>query len=335
MADLAIDLGTGNTLVFVKGKGIVFNEPTAIAYDDSNSTVIAFGSAAAEMIGRTPPSIRVVRPLETGVIADFEAAHTFITSVLKKVVRVNRFRPMRVVIGVPSRVSSVEFKTFQDALSSSHISKIYAVQEPVAAAIGSGLDFSRPKGCMIIDIGAGTTDLALLSLGRVVSSRSLRAGADAIASSLAIYLKNSHRINVGQRTAENFLREHGQASIIDDKPGFISGLDVVTGLPIQLEITAEEIHAAIKEQVFLIMSELRYMLDGMPPELASDILTEGIHLTGGGSLLRGLPELITQQTGLTCKHVPDPIQAVVLGCGAILDDFKLYRFLLETQLEKT
>jgi len=335
MADLAIDLGTGNTLVFVKGKGIVFNEPTAIAYDDSNSTVIAFGSAAAEMIGRTPPSIRVVRPLETGVIADFDAAHTFLTAVLKKVVRVNRLIPMRAVIGVPSRVSSVEFKAFQDALSSSHISKIYAIQEPVAAAIGSGLDFSRPKGCMIIDIGAGTTDLALLSLGRVVSSRSLRAGADAIANSLAIYLKNSRRIHVGQRTAENFLRDHGQVSMIGDKPGLIRGLDAVTGLPIQLEITAEEIHAAIKEQVFLIMSELRYLLDGMPSELASDILTEGIHLTGGGSLLRGLPELITQQTNLPCKHVLDPIQAVVLGCGAILDDFKLYRFLLETQLPKT
>ena len=330
MADIAIDLGTANTLIHVKGKGLVFDEATAIAYDETTNSVIAIGDAAADMIGRTPPSIRVVRPLSTGVVSDFGAARNFLQLAIRQVVRYNRFSPLRVVVGVPSRISGAEFKTFQDALDSSRIAKVYAVQEPVAAAIGADLNFSMPRGCLIIDVGAGTTDLAMLSLGRVVDSRSLRIGAEALSSAFANYLKNTRRINIGDKTAEEFLQTYGQALITDKTPGKILGVDMKLGLPVEFEIKAEEIHTAIKEPISLIVAELRRILDSVPPDLAADILREGIHLTGGGSLLRGLPELLHEQTGLTCHHVDDPLKAVVLGCGRILEDMDALKFVLES-----
>jgi rod shape-determining protein MreB len=330
MADIAIDLGTANTLIHVKGKGLVFNEATAIAFDENTNAVIAFGNTAQEMIGRTPPSIRVVRPLSTGVVSDFAAARMYLQLAIRQVVRYNRWSPLRVVIGVPSRISGAEFKTFQDALDSTRIAKIWAVQEPVAAAIGSGLDFGLPKGCLVIDVGAGTTDLAMLSLGRVVESRSLRIGAEALTAAFSNYLKNERRINVGDLTAEMFLRTHGQAKIVSRAVGKLNGVDMKTGLPVLVDITAPEVHGAIKEPVSLIVGELRRLLDSVPPDLASDILDTGIFLTGGGSLLKGLPELLHEQTNLTCHHVEDPLQAVVLGCGNILDDLDAYRFVLES-----
>ena len=330
MADIAIDLGTANTLIHVKGKGLVFDEATAIAYDETTNSVIAIGDTAAGMIGRTPPSIRVVRPLSTGVVSDFGAARNFLQLAIRQVVRYNRFSPLRVVVGVPSRISGAEFKTFQDALDSSRIAKVYAVQEPVAAAIGANLNFSMPRGCLIIDVGAGTTDLAMLSLGRVVDSRSIRIGAEALSSAFANYLKNSRRINIGDKTAEEFLQTYGQALITDSTPGKILGVDMKLGLPVEFEIEAEEIHTAIKEPISLIVAELRRILDSVPPDLAADILREGIHLTGGGSLLRGLPELLHEQTGLTCHHVDDPLKAVVLGCGRILEDMNALKFVLES-----
>jgi rod shape-determining protein MreB and related proteins len=330
MSDIAIDLGTANTLIHVKGKGLVFNEATAIAFDEITNAVISFGNNAAEMVGRTPPSIRVVRPLSTGVVSDFAAARMYLQLAIRKVVRYNRWSPLRVVIGVPSRISGAEFKTFQDALDSTKISKIWAVQEPVAAAIGSGLNFGLPKGCLVIDIGAGTTDLAMLSLGRVVDSRSIRIGAEALTAAFTNYLKNERRINVGDKTAEDFLHAHAQAKIISQANGRINAVDMKTGLPVKVDITAAEVYGAIKEPVSLIIGELRRLLDSVPPDLASDILNEGIHLTGGGSLLKGLPELLKEQTGLNCAHVEDPLQAVVNGCGQILDDLDAYKFVLES-----
>ncbi len=329
MAEIAIDLGTANTLIHVKGKGLVFNEATAIAFDEKTNAVIAIGDSAAEMIGRTPPSIRVVRPLSTGVISDFAAARLFLQQAIRQVVRYNRLSPLRVIIGVPSRISGAEFKAFEDALDSTKIAKINAVQEPVAAAIGSGINFSQPKGCLIIDVGAGTTDLAMLSLGRVVASRSLRIGADALTEAFSNFLKNERRVNVGDRTAEQFLREHGQAMLLSHAPGVVQAVDMKLGLPVEVTIEAEEVFAAIKEPVSLIVAELRRLLDSVPPDLAADVLSEGIHLTGGGSLLKGLPELLQEQTGLLCRHVEDPLKAVVLGCGQILENLSAFRFVLE------
>ncbi len=329
MSDIAIDLGTANTLIHVKGKGIVFNEATAIAYDELTNAVIAFGNVAAEMIGRTPPSIRVVRPLSTGVVSDFAAARNYLQLAIRQVARYKRFSPHRIVIGVPSRISGAELKTFQDALDSSKIAKVYAVQEPVAAAIGSDLDFARPLGCLVIDVGAGTTDIAMMSLGRVVDSRSLRIGAEALVAAFANYMRNVRRMNVGDRTAEQFLHEYGQAKMLDKSTGYINGVDMKTGLPAEIPVHADEIFNSIKEPISLIVAELRLLLDSVPPDLAADILREGIHLTGGGSLLKGLPELLEEQTNLKCHHVSDPMQAVVFGCGKILDNMELFKFVLE------
>jgi rod shape-determining protein MreB and related proteins len=329
MSDIAIDLGTANTLIHVKGKGLVFNEATAIAYDQNTNSVIAFGNSAEEMLGRTPPSIKVVRPLSTGVVSDFGAARTYLQLVIQQVVKYSRFSPLRVILGVPSRISGAEFKAFQDALDSNKIAKIWAVQEPVAAAIGAGLDFSLPRGCLIIDVGAGTTDIAMLSLGRVVESRSLRIGGDALTAAFANFLKNDMRLNVGDKTAEMYLRDHGQAIMMDKSHGVIHAVDMKLGLPVEVKLPPSVVLGAIKDSVSLIVAELRRVLDSVPPDLASDILSTGVNLTGGGSLLRGLAELISEQTNLPCHHVENPLESVVTGCGIILDDIPAWKFVLE------
>ena len=292
MADIAIDLGTANTLVYVKGHGIVFDEATAIAYDENTNAVIAYGNNAAEMIGRTPPSIRIVRPLSTGVVSDFAAARTFLQLVISRTVKYSRFSPLRVVMGVPSRISGAEFKALQDAMDSTKVAKIWAVQEPVAAAIGAGLDFSIPRGCLIIDIGAGTTDIAMLSLGRVVESRSLRIGGDALNAAFTNFLKNEMRLNVGDKTAEEYLRQYGQAVMVDKSHGAITAVDMKLGLPVEVKLAPGVVLGAIKDSITLIVAELRRVLDSVPPDLATDVLTSGIYLTGGGSLLKGLAQLI-------------------------------------------
>lgn len=334
MADIAIDLGTANTLIYVKGKGVVYNQATAIAYDQRTNAVIAYGNSAFEMIGRTPPSIRVVRPLSTGVISDFAAARTFLQIVVSENVRVSRFSPLKAVIGVPSRISGAEFKTLQDALDKNNLAKVYAVQEPVAAAIGAGLNFSEPRGCLVIDVGAGTTDIAMLSLGRVVESRSLRIGGDALVDAFSNFMKNELRINIGDRTAEAFMREYGMAFKVEKKKGSIAGVDMKTGLPVYVDITSEQVMNSIREPVSLIVSELRRLLDSVPPDLASDALTDGLNLTGGGSLLNGLADLLYDQTGIECMHVAEPMTSVVMGCGAIIEDLGAYKFVLESLPEE-
>ena len=329
VAKIGIDLGTANTLVHVAGKGLVFNQPTAIAYDESSNKVIAFGTAADDMIGRTPPSIRVVKPLSTGVVSDYAAAQTYLGLVIKETTRRSVLSPISVVIGVPSRISGAEFKAMQDALSSSKISRIFAVQEPVAAAIGSGLDFTQPRGCLIIDIGAGTTDIAMLSLGRVVQSRSLKVGSEALVAAFISFLNNEIRLNVGKKTAEKFLQDHGQAFHKSSGTAVIQGIDMTKGLPINKTLESAITFEAIEPTVSLIVTELKLLLDTVPPDLASDILTDGIHLTGGGSLLNGLSDLISKKTGLDCKHVKDPLLAVAYGCGLISDDLDRFKFVLE------
>lgn len=330
MPNIGIDLGTAHTLVNVAGKGIVFNEATAIAYDSINETVIAYGNAANDMIGRTPPSIRVVKPLSTGVVSDFEAAKTFLKLVLKDCVRKSTFSPINVVIGVPSRISGAEFKAMEDSLSSSKIAKVWAVQEPVAAAVGANLNFTNAHGCLVIDIGAGTTDIAMISLGRVVSSRSIKVGGDALVASFITHLSNELRLNVGKKTAEKFLQQYGQAFLASEGKAVIQGVDMAKGLPVNRNLDASDTLRAIETPVLSIVSELKLLLDSVPPDLAADVLNDGINLTGGGSLLKGLAELISTETGLNCVHVPDPLLAVALGCGTIAEDIDSYRFMLES-----
>lgn len=329
MPQAALDLGTANTLVHISGKGLIFNEATAIAFDEKTNAVIAYGNVAYEMVGRNPPSIRVVRPLSTGVISDFDAARSFLKIVLAQVLKRSYFSPLQLVVGIPSRISGGEFKTLRDAIDTSRISKVHVVQEPVAAAIGANLDFKGPRGCLIIDIGAGTTDLAMLSLGRVAESRSLRVGSDAIVAAFANFVKNDLRINIGDRTAEHHLRSFGSAYPMEVEDGVLSGVNMKSGLPVFATISASQLSEAIKEPISLIVGELRRLLDSVQPDLAADTLRDGIYLTGGGSLLRGLPELIEEQTGLRCIHVPDPLTSVATGCGIIADDLEKFRYVLE------
>jgi rod shape-determining protein MreB len=329
MNNLGIDLGTANTLVYVAGKGLVYNEPTAIAFDETSNSVIAYGKRADEMIGRTPPSIRVVKPLSTGVVSDYGAAQLFLSLVMKQTIKRSIFSPFSVVIGVPSRISGAEFKAMQDALANSKIAKIWAVQEPVAAAIGAGLDFTQARGCLVIDIGAGTTDIAMLSLGRVVQSRSIKVGSEALVTAFISHLNNEIRLNIGRKTAETFLQAHGQAFLKNSSKASIQGIDMTKGLPVTMELSPSVTFAAIEATVSLIVTELKLLLDGVPPDLAADIINDGIHLTGGGSLLNGLAELISEKTGLPCKHVPDPLLAVVTGCGIIAEDPQKFKFILE------
>jgi rod shape-determining protein MreB len=333
MANIGVDLGTANTIVYIAGKGIVYNEATAIAIDDRTNKIIAHGNAAAEMLGRTPPSIRVIKPLSTGVISDFVAAKSFLSLVISKFVRRHGFKPIQIVIGVPSRISGAEFKALQDALVSARISRVFAVQEPVAAAIGSELKFNQARGCLIIDIGAGTSDIAMLSLGRVVNSRSIKTGGDALVSAFINYLANELRLNVGFKTAEKFLQDHGQAFLMDHKPAIIQGVDMSRGLPVHYEIKPEIVLSAIQESVALIVGELKRLLDSIPPDLAADALNDGIYLTGGGSLLSGLPELLTKITGMPTQYVESPMDAVGKGCGLICEDIDDYKFVLETIAE--
>ena len=329
MPNLGIDLGTANTLVYLAGKGLVYDEPTAIAFDETTNSVIGYGRVADEMIGRTPPSIRVVKPLSTGVVSDYGAAQLFLSLVMKKTIKRSILSPYSVVIGVPSRISGAEFKAMQDALSSSRIAKIWAVQEPVAAAIGAGLDFTQPRGCLVIDIGAGTTDIAMLSLGRVVQSRSIKIGAEALVNAFISHLNNEIRLNVGEKTAQAFLQKYGQAFLKNSDKAIIQGIDMTKGLPVNKELSPSITYEAIEATVSLIITELKLLLDAVPPDLAADILNDGIHLTGGGSLLNGLAELISEKTGIPCQHVPDPLLSVVNGCGIISEDVEKFKFLLE------
>ena len=333
MPNIGIDLGTASTLVYLVGKGLVYNESTAIAYDETRNAVISFGNNAEEMVGRTPPSIRVVKPLSTGVVSDYGAAQTYLNLVMKQTMKRSLFRPVNVVIGVPSRITGAEFKALEDALSQSRIAKIWAVQEPVAAAIGAGLDFTQPRGCLVIDIGAGTTDIAMLSLGRVVESRSIKVGGDAFVAAFVTYLNNEIRLNVGIRTAQAFLHSHGHASPRSSEQAIIQGIDMTLGLPVNKEIPPSVTYAAIEGVVSQIVSELKLLLDVVPPDLASDVLTDGIHLTGGGSLLNGLAELISERTGIVSKHLPEPLLSVATGCGIIAEDLKSFKFIFETARE--
>jgi rod shape-determining protein MreB len=333
MPNIGIDLGTASTLVYIVGKGLVYNESTAIAYDQTKNAVISFGNNAEDMIGRTPPTIHVVKPLSTGVVSDYGAAQTYLNLVMKQTMKRSLLRPVSVVIGVPSRITGAEFKALEDALSQSRIAKIWAVQEPVAAAIGAGLDFTQPRGCLVIDIGAGTTDIAMLSLGRVVQSRSIKIGGDAFVAAFVSYLNNEIRLNVGIRTAQAFLQSHGNASPKNSEIAVIQGIDMTLGLPVKKEIPPSVTYAAIEGVVSQIVSELKLLLDDVPPDLASDVLTDGIHLTGGGSLLNGLAELISKQTGIISKHLPEPLLSVAFGCGLIAEDIKKFKFLFEVAPE--
>ncbi|MBS4537178.1 rod shape-determining protein [Clostridium sp. D2Q-11] len=332
--DMGIDLGTANTLVFVKGKGIVVREPSVVAIQTKSNEVLAVGSEAKRMIGRTPGNIVAIRPMKDGVIADFNVTKSMIEYFLKKAYqRKNPLSQPRVVVCVPSGVTEVERKAVEEAAEQAGAREAYLIEEPMAAAIGANLPVQEPTGSMVVDIGGGTTEVAIISLGGIVTSKSIRVGGDELDESIVQFIKKQYNLMIGERTAEDIkiqigsalLRNVGKGSLSIDSKMKIRGRDLVSGLPKVVEITAKEIQEALKEPVANIIEAIKYTLEKTPPELAADIMDKGIMLTGGGALLDGLDRLVKEETGMPVNIAEDPLDCVVLGTGKAVEDIDMLR----------
>jgi len=323
--DLAIDLGTANTLVFVKGKGIVCDEPSVVAIQKDR--VIAVGLEAQKMLGKTPANIVAMRPLKDGVIADFDKTGEMLKYFIRKVHNRKSFISPRIAIGVPSGITQVEQRAVKDAAQASGAREIYLIEEPMAAAIGVGLPIGEPVGNMIVDIGGGTTDVAVISLHGVVYSKAVRMGGDKMDESIISHIKNKGRILIGERTAELIKKQIGSAFKVDaeNRTMDVKGRDLVSGIPKTVTIYENEIREALSENVTVIINAIKVALENTPPELASDIVDRGIVLAGGGALLRGLDELLKHETGLPVIVAEDPLTAVARGVGKVLDDLDILR----------
>jgi rod shape-determining protein MreB len=323
--DVAIDLGTANTLVYVQGKGIVLNEPSVVAVEKATGKVIAVGHAAKAMLGRTPDKIDAVRPLRDGVIADFEKTEDLLSSFIQRVQRRKFLVRPRVIICVPSGITEVEKRAVRDSAEHAGAREVFLVAEPIAAAIGVGLPVSRPSGNMIIDIGGGTTEIAVIALDGIVCDTSIRVGGDEMDEAILQHIKKTYNLLVGELTAENIKKTIGSAAPLPEELEMeIKGRDLVAGIPKVLRISSVEVREALRETVMQIVDALKLALERTPPELAADIVDRGIVMTGGGSLLRELETLLKEETNLPINTVDDPLSCVVLGTGKILDDFDYY-----------
>ena len=317
---VGIDLGTANILVYVKGKGIVLREPSVVAVDKDTDTVLAIGEEAREMIGRTPGNIVAIRPLRDGVIADYDTTESMIRYFLEKVVgRSFIFRP-RVMICIPSGVTVVEKRAVQEAAEQAGAKKTELIEEPIAAALGAGIDISEPVGSMVVDIGGGTCDIAVISLGGIVISDSLRVAGDRFDSDIEAYIKREYNLMIGERTAENVkvtigCAYRGARSVTMD----VRGRDILSGLPKNIQVESGEIAEALKDSVDRIVTCVKKVLEDTPPELAADIMDHGIVLTGGGAMLYGLDELIRAETNIPTALADDPLSCVALGTGKALE----------------
>lgn len=318
--DIGIDLGTANTLVFMKGKGIVMREPSVVAVDIRNDNVLAVGAQAKEMIGRTPGSIVAVRPLKDGVIANFDITSKMLKHFIRKVVKSNFFNRPRIVICIPSGVTEVERKAVEDAAYQAGGKEVELIEEPMAAAIGAGLPVAEPTGSMVVDIGGGTTEVAVISLGDIVSYRSARVGGDKFDEAIITYLKKKYNLLVGERTAENIKIQIGSAYPYEDEGEMtVKGRDLMDGLPKNITITAAEVRDALADPLAIMIEAILDTLEETPPELSADIIDNGIMLTGGGALLRGLDMLIMQQTSMPVHIAERPLDCVVDGTGKRLE----------------
>jgi rod shape-determining protein MreB len=318
--DIGIDLGTANVLIYIKGKGIVMREPSVVAIDNDTNRILAIGEDARRMIGRTPGNIVAIRPLRDGVIANYEITEQMIRYFIGKVSgRRFMFRP-RVMICVPSRITTVEKRAVQEAAMQAGASHAELIEEPMAAAMGAGLDVAEPNGCMVVDIGGGTTDVAVISLGGVVVSDSLRMAGDKFDDCIITYIKNKHNVMIGERTAETIKIEVGQAFAgARDEKIEIRGRDLITGLPKTIEVKSDEVSEALAEPVSSIVQCVKRVLEDTPPELSSDIMDRGIIMTGGGAMLYGLDSLIQKETGITTYLADDPLTCVAIGTGKALE----------------
>ena len=319
--DMALDLGTANTVVYVRGDGIVLDEPSVVAVNTKNQKVLAVGSEAKSMIGRTPSHIQAVRPLKDGVIADFAMCEEMLRFFIERVHQ-RRWTKPRMVIAVPSGITGVEQRAVQEAAESAGARKpTHIIEEPMAAAIGTGLQVWEPTGNMIVDVGGGTTEVAVISLGGMVSSQSIRMGGDEFDNVISQYVKKEHSLLIGERTAEEIKIVLGSAyPLAREARAEIRGRDLVSGLPRVVSVTTEDIREGLEESVTAICDAVRGTLDHTPPELAADIMEAGIMLAGGGALLRNLDQRIANETGMPITVAQDPLHAVVRGCGHVLDN---------------
>ena len=319
--DIGIDLGTANILVYVKGKGVVLKEPSVVAIDKVRNKVLAVGDDAREMLGRAPGSIVAIRPLKEGVIANYTVTQKLLSYVIDKVAGKSVFFKPRVMTCVPIGITSVEKRAVMEATTQGGASKTYLIEEPLAAALGAGIDISVPRGNMVVDIGGGTTGIAVLSLGGIVVSSSIRIGGDHFDEAIVRHVKKVHNVLIGERTAEEIKMQVATVSR-DGRQETISvrGRDMVTGLPTTFSVTSEDCRVALDDSVSSLIATVRGVLEKCPPELAADIVDNGIYLTGGGALLDGLAEVMSKETGITTHIADDPLECVALGTGKALEN---------------
>ncbi len=320
--DIGIDLGTANTLVYMKGKGIVMREPSVVAVDVRTDTVLAVGKHAKEMIGRTPGSIVAVRPMKDGVIADFDITATMLKHFIKQAVKSTSFSKPHIIICIPSGVTEVERRAVEDAARQAGASNVELVEEPMAAAIGAGLPVNEPTGSMVVDIGGGTAEVAVISLGDIVTSVSVRCAGDKFDEAIISYVKKKYNLLIGERTAEDIKIKIGSAYPTEENEDAsveIKGRNLVDGLPKDVSISAQEVREALSDSLSLIIDAIKSTLEKTPPELSADIIDHGIMLTGGGALLRGLDKLVEQETGMPVHVADNPLDCVVNGTGKQLD----------------
>ncbi len=337
-ADMAIDLGTANTLVYVKGRGIVLNEPSVVAIVNSRGKkqMLAVGDEAKQMLGRTPGNIEAIRPLRDGVIADFEVAEEMIKHFIRKVHNRRSFASPQIIVCVPSGSTAVERRAIQESAESAGARRVFLIEEPMAAAIGAGLPVTEPTGSMVVDIGGGTTEVAVLSLGGIVYSRSVRMGGDKMDEAIIGYIRRNHNLLVGEGSAERIKKQIGSACPPEDGDGEvmeIKGRDLMNGVPKELVISRRQIAESLAEPVGAIIEAVKVALEQTPPELASDIVDKGIVLTGGGALLTDLDFVLRHATGLAVSSADDPLSCVVMGTGRCLEEMKTLRHVLYNQYE--
>lgn len=328
--EIGIDLGTANTLVYVRGKGIVVNEPSVVAVNEKTGQVVAVGTAAKEMLGRTPAHIRAVRPLVDGVISDFEVTEEMLAYLMR---RAGEFMPKkflgpRVVVGVPSGVTNVEVRAVRDATKNAGAREVYIVEQPMAGAIGIRLPVHEPVGSMIIDIGGGTTDIAVISLGGIVRSKSLKIAGDKFNNDIVSYIRNEFKILIGETTSEQVKVAVGAVLPGEPMETTIRGRDLITGLPREVVITDSDIREAMGQSIDVLVSAVREVLETTPPEILADVMRRGVYLVGGGALIKGLSDMLSQTLQIPVSVAEDPLTAIARGAGIILEDLKKYESVL-------
>lgn len=329
--DIGIDLGTANILATLKGKGIILNEPSVVAIDKKTNTIIATGREAKEMLGRTPEKIKAVRPLKDGVIADFTATQMLLKHIVQKICKRYGIGRLRVVVGVPSGITEVEKRAVEESVLQAGAREVYLIEEPVAAAIGAGLEIAEPNGNIVVDIGGGTTEVAVISLGGIVVSDSLRVAGDELDEAIINYVKKELNLAIGQTTAEEIKINIGCAlPLVSIETMEIRGRDLNTGLPKVLEINSEQVRQAMEEPIAQIVDVIKMALEKTPPELSSDVMERGIILTGGGALIKNLDKLVSQKTGIPVYITDAPLNAVVRGTGKALEDLEKLKAVLNS-----